>query len=110
MKLNPGKSLSMTHQGCLKEQESVKLREGGTVTKFIHSALGAQDSQVWILGVNLALLVKLCCGGVLRKTEEDGQGCQLRGNLPQAKRGRLATDVSSGPILFTHTHTHKKNG
>ena len=23
------------------------------------------------------------------------------------KRGRLATDVSSGPIFLTHTHTHK---
>ena len=35
------------------------------------------------------------------KVEEDWQGCELSDNLPQAKRGRLATDVSSGPIFLT---------
>ena len=34
----------------------------------------------------------------IQKIEEDWHGCWLRNNFPQAKRIRLATDVSSGPV------------
>ena len=30
------------------------------------------------------------------KIEEDGRGCELRDNLPQAKRGRLAQRLARG--------------
>ena len=38
----------------------------------------------------------MLCQGPTYKTEEDWHRCYLRANLPQAKRGRLVTDVSSG--------------
>ena len=41
------------------------------MVKFAHSTLAAWGSQVRILGTDLAPLVKLCCGGVPHKTEED---------------------------------------
>ena len=48
----------------------------GIVVKFIHSTLAAQGSLVWILGVDLAPLIKPCCGGVPHiKIEEDGHRC-----------------------------------
>ena len=60
----------------------------GVVVKFAHSALAAQGLQVWIPSVDLSLLIKPCCGGV-----------------PHTKnRGRLAQDVSSGPIFLTKTN------
>ena len=58
--------------------------------------------QVQIPGADIALLIKPCCGGVPHKIEEDWHS----NNLPQAKRGRLATDVDSGPMFLTHTHVH----
>ena len=49
---------------------------GGTVVKFAHSALAAQDSLVRIPGVDMALLVKLCCGRCpTNKVEENGHRC-----------------------------------
>ena len=73
---------------------------GGVVIKFARSALVVRGSQAWIPGVDLALLIKPHCGGVSQKIEEDWHRCQLSDNLPQAKSGRLATNVSSGPIFL----------
>ena len=47
----------------------------GIVVKFAHSALAAQGSQVRILGADLALLVKPCCGGV--QHENGGKLAQI---------------------------------
>ena len=46
-------------------------RPGGIVVTFMHSALAARGSQVRILGMDLALLVKPCGGSIPHKTEED---------------------------------------
>ena len=48
---------------------------GGAVVKFANSALAAQGLQVQILGTDLALLVKPCCGGTPHKIEEDWHRC-----------------------------------
>ena len=47
----------------------------GVAVEFSCFASVAQGSQVRILGVDLALLVKPCCGGVPHKTEEDWHRC-----------------------------------
>ena len=61
-------------------------RPGGGVVKFARSALVAWGSQVRILGVDLALLIKPCCGGVPLKIEEDWHRCYLSGSLPHKKK------------------------
>ena len=43
----------------------------GVVAKFVCSASGAGGLLVCILGVDLALLVKPCCGVIPHKIEED---------------------------------------
>ena len=48
---------------------------GGVVVKFSHSVSLAQGSQVWILGADLAPLIKPCCGSIPHKTEEDWYRC-----------------------------------
>ena len=75
------------------------------VVKFVHSYSAAPGSQVWIPGADIALLIKPHCGNISHKTEEDWHRCQLSNSLPQAKRRRLASDVSSGPIFL---NTQKK--
>ena len=50
-------------------------RPGGTVARFACSALVAQGSQVQISGVDVAPLVKPCCGGIPHKIEEDWLRC-----------------------------------
>ena len=48
----------------------------GTAVKFALSDSAAQGSQVWILGVDMALLGKPCRGRhPAYKVEEDGHGC-----------------------------------
>ena len=47
----------------------------GVVVKLVCPALVAWGLQVQILGVDLALLIKPCCGGVSHKIEEDGHRC-----------------------------------
>ena len=46
-------------------------RPGGVVVKFLHSALAAWGLQVQIPGVDLAPLVKPCCGSITHKIEDD---------------------------------------
>ena len=49
---------------------------GGAAAKFTPSTSVAQGSLVQILGVDMAPLVKPCCGrGPTYKVEEDGHGC-----------------------------------
>ena len=57
--------------------------------------LGLADS---IPGMDLHTLIRPCHGGPTYSIEEDWH----RDNLPQAKRGRLAKDVSSGPTNLPH--------
>ena len=60
-------------------------RLSGIVVKFMCSASVAWGSLVWTLGVDLALLIKPCCGGrPTYKIEEDGH-----------------TDVGSGPVCLS---------
>ena len=54
----------------LKIIEDLQLAHG-IVVKFMCSALAALGLQVWILGMDLALFVKPCHGGIPRKIEED---------------------------------------
>ena len=49
---------------------------GGAAVKCAHSALAAQGLPVQILGADVALLIKLCCGQhPTYKVEEDGHEC-----------------------------------
>ena len=49
---------------------------GGALGKCTRSASAAQCLLVWILGADMALLGKPCCGrGPTYKVEEDGHGC-----------------------------------
>ena len=59
-------------------------------------------------GTDLAPLVKPRYGGIPHKIEEDWHRCQLSDNLPQAKGGRLAIDVSSGPVFLTNKRRKTK--
>ena len=67
-------------------KETFRGRPGGAAVKFARSAAAAWGSPVWILGADMALLSKPCCGRrPTYKVEEDGHGCQLRASLPQQK-------------------------
>ena len=74
------------------------------MVKFMNSALVAWGLKVQILGTDLAPLVSPHCVVIPCKIEEKWHRCYISDNLPQARRGRLAADVSSGPIFLTHTH------
>ena len=51
-------------------------RPGGAAVKLAHSTLAARGSPVQILGADMALLGKPCCGRrPTYKVEEDGHGC-----------------------------------
>ena len=73
----------------------------GVVVKFVCSNLVAWGLQFRIPGMDLCTdqqaMVWL---HLIYKIEEDCHRCWLSNNLPQVKRGRLATDVSSGPIIL----------
>ena len=45
---------------------------GGVAVKFARSTLVAQGLLFRILGTDLALLIKPCCGSIPHKIEEDG--------------------------------------
>ena len=62
-----------------------RAQPGGSAVKFTHSALVAWGSSVQILGVDMALLGKPCCGW-----------------CPTYKKYRkMGTDVSSGPVFLS---------
>ena len=79
------------------------------VVTLVCSALVGLGLQVQIPGVDLYTTHQAMLWQCpTYKIEEDWQRCWLSDNLPQAKRGRLAT-VSSGPIFLkkeTHTRTN----
>ena len=52
-----------------------KGQPSGVVVKFAQPVLAAQGSQVQIAGVDLAPLVKPCCGDIPHKIEEDWYRC-----------------------------------
>ena len=54
----------------------------GVVVKFVSSILAAEGLQLQFPDVDLAPLIKTCCGGIPRKIEEDWHLCWLRANLP----------------------------
>ena len=75
---------------------------GRIVVKFACSALGAQGLRVQIICVDLHIIHQtILWRHPTYKVEEDWQRYLLSDNLPQAKRGRLAADVSSGPMFLT---------
>ena len=77
-------------------------RPSGIVVKFVFSASVPRLLLVQILCVDLHTAHQaMLWGHPIHKVEEDWHRCQLRDHLPQAKRGRLATDVSSGTIFLT---------
>ena len=57
----------------------IKMSRGqpsGAAVKCAHSALAARGLPVWILGADMAPLVKPCCGRhPTYQVEEDGHGC-----------------------------------
>ena len=94
---------------CTLKRGKLRGWPSGAVIMFTRSASAAQGSKVQILGMELhpphqaKLRRHRTC-----KTEEDWQECYLRDNLPQAKRGRLATDFSSGTIFLTKKKKKRK--
>ena len=65
---------------------------GGTVVKFMHSALVVRDSQVRILGTDTHTAHQtMQWQSPIYEIEEYWHRCQLSDNLPQAKRGKLDT-------------------
>ena len=76
---------SWLKKAMVKKKKQMQSRPGGTVVEFPCCASMAQDWQVQIPVRDLAPLIKPHCGGI-----------------PHTKRGRLAMDVSSGPIFLTH--------
>ena len=85
------------------------VQPSGVVVKFALSTSVAWRSQVWIPGADLHtthLAMLWWCPTC--KIEEDWYRCQLRINVPQAKRGRLVTDVSSGPVFLTKIKKRKQ--
>ena len=73
-------------RNTLLKKQGVWAWPGGAAVKFTRSTSVTWGSQVQILGVDMALLGKPCCGRrPTYKVEEDGHGCQLRASLPQQK-------------------------
>ena len=84
---------------------------GGIVVKFTRSASAAWGLWVRILGTDLHTTHRaMLWWRHTYKIQEDWHRCELRTNLSQAKRGRLPTSVSSGPIFLTHTKKFLWNG
>ena len=82
----------------------------GPFAQWLSSACSALAIWVQFLGIDVHhLLLAMLWQHPTYKIEEDGHRCQLRENLPQAKRGRLATDVSSGQIFFSQKKREKLN-
>ena len=74
---------------------------GGIVVKFARFASVVWGSQVWILGMDLALLIKPHCGGTPHKIEEDWHRCSLRANLPHKKEKEKKPQGEPSPSEVT---------
>ena len=57
------------------EMKNTGDQPGGVVVKFMHSPLAAWCLQVQIPDVDLALLVKSCCGSISYIIEENWHRC-----------------------------------
>ena len=66
----------------------------------MYSSSAAWGSQVQIPGADLLHSLAMLWRSPTYKIEEDWHRCQLRASLPQAQRGGLETDVSSGQIFI----------
>ena len=74
----------------------------GVVVKFTCSALVAQGLSVQIPSLDLHTVHRaVLWWRPTYRVEEDWHRCELKDRLPQAKRGGLAKDVSSGLIFLT---------
>ena len=60
---------------CQVQVSKVGVLGASVVVKFTRSTLAAQGSWVQIPGMDLALLIKPCCGGIPHKIEEDWHRC-----------------------------------
>ena len=79
------------------------------MVKFMCSASVAWGSWVQIPGTDLYTAYQtMLWQHSTYKIEEDWHRCELSNNLPQAKRGRLAIDVISGPTLLTKKKKRKR--
>ena len=84
------------------EIPAMRGQPSGVVVKFVFSASVAQGSWAWIPGVDLCMAHQaMLWWHPTYKIGKDWHRCLLRANLLPAKRGRLATDVHSGPIVLT---------
>ena len=62
--------------GSLTKEIASRGQPGGAAVKFARSASAAWGSPVQLLGVDVALLGKPCCGRhPMYKVEVDGHGC-----------------------------------
>ena len=59
------------HEYTLLLKQVFRGQPGSVVVKFVCSTSAASGSQVQIPGVDLAPLIKPCCGGSPHKIEED---------------------------------------
>ena len=81
----------------------------GVVVKFVHSASGLGFAGLDPRrGPTHCSSSQAVAAAHIQKTEEEWHRCQLSVHLPQAKRGRLAIDLSSGPIFLTKKDNNKK--
>ena len=76
---------------------------GGAVVKFACSASAAWGSQVQILKVDLALLVKPCYGGIPHKIEEDWQQMLAQGQSSSHTHKKCPLDMVVWRSLLTLT-------
>ena len=72
----------------------------GLVVGFGTLHFGSTSSWVWILDTDLCHRSAMLWWQPICKIEEDWHRYLLTDNLPQVKRGRLATDVTSWPIFL----------
>ena len=75
------------------------VQPGGIVVTFVHSASAAQGLWVWILGMDIHTTHQAMLWQHL--TYKMGEDWHRDSFLKQKERGRLAIDVSSGPVFLS---------
>ena len=81
----------------------------GTGVGFVCSALAAWGSWIWIVGTDLHTAHHaMLWWQPTYKIEDDWLTDVSSRTTFQAKRGRLATDISSVPIFLTHTKKYER--